>query len=73
MGLLYLYHSFADSGLYSVSPGVTTAEEVDRVGDKGSADTTIGDLHIILKAFLNMSLILTCSFDEACLLFKSKT
>jgi len=54
-----------------VFPGVVIAEEVDRVGDNGSGDTTIVDLQIFLKAFWNMSLVSACFFDEAFLLFKS--
>jgi len=66
-------HSFAGSELYSVFPGVLIAEGVDRVGDKGSGDTTIVDLEIFLKAIWNMSLMLACFFDEAFSLFKHKT
>jgi hypothetical protein len=33
---------------------VFTAEEVNGIRDKGSEDTTIVDVEILLKAFLNM-------------------
>lgn len=55
----------AGSGSYSMFPGVLIAEEVDRVGDKRSGDTTIVDLQIFMKAFLNMSIVSACFFDEA--------
>jgi len=55
---------FAGSGSYSMFPGVLIGEEVDRVGDKRSGDTTIVDLQIFLKALLNMSIISACFFDE---------
>ena len=47
--------------------------EVDSVGDEGSGDTTVVDLQIFLKAFLNMFLISACFFDDAFLLLKNKT
>ena len=36
--------------------GVFIAEEVDGVGDKGSRDTTLVDMGILLEASLNISL-----------------
>jgi hypothetical protein len=52
--------------------GVFIAEEVGRIGDKGSGDTTMVDIQIFLKAFLNMSLRLACFFDEDCFWLKAK-
>jgi hypothetical protein len=37
------------------------AEEVDRLGDKGSGDITIFDLQTLLEAFLNVFLRSACS------------
>jgi len=45
--------------------GVFIAEEVDGVGDKGSGDTTMVDLQMILEAFLKMFLRSACFIDEA--------
>jgi hypothetical protein len=39
-----------------VFSGAFIAEEVDRIGDKGSGDTTMVYVQILLEAFLNMSL-----------------
>jgi hypothetical protein len=66
--------SSAGSGSYSVFAGVFIAEEVERIGDKGSENTTVVDigLQIFLKAFLNMSLRLACSFDEGFFWVKAK-
>lgn len=37
--------------------GVLIAEEVGRVGDKGSGDTTVVNLDTLMKAILNMGII----------------
>jgi len=47
--------------------------EVGSVGDYRSGDTTVVDLQIFLKGFLNMSRISACFFDEAFLRLKNKT
>jgi hypothetical protein len=60
------------SGSSSVFYGVFIAEEVDRVGDKGSGDTTTVDVQTLLEAFKNMSLISTCFNDVAFLWAKAK-
>jgi hypothetical protein len=39
--------------------------EVDRVGDKGSGDTTTVHVQTLLEASLKMSLISACFIDEA--------
>ena len=44
------------SGSSSVFSGVFVAEKVDGVGDKGSGDTEIFDMQILLEATLNMFL-----------------
>ena len=44
-----------------------TAEEVDEVdgvGDRGSGDTSMFDVQIVLETFLNMSLRFACLIDE---------
>jgi hypothetical protein len=48
-----------------VFSGVFIAEEVDGVGDRGSGDTTMVDVQILLEAFLNMPLRSACFIDEA--------
>jgi len=40
----------------SMFSGVSTAEEIDIVGDQGSGDTTTVDVQTLLEVFLNMSL-----------------
>jgi len=52
------------SGSSSVFYGVFKAEEVDRVGEKGSGDTMTVDVQTLLEIFLNMFLTSTC-FNEA--------
>jgi hypothetical protein len=61
---VWIYPSSAGSrlsGSYSLFPGVYLAEEVDRLGDKGSGDITIFDLHALVEAFLNVFLRSACS------------
>jgi hypothetical protein len=55
-----------------VFTGVFIAEEV-AVRLKGSGDTTMVDVKIFLKAYLNMFLRSACLTDEAFFLVKSKT
>jgi hypothetical protein len=55
-----------------VFSGVLIAEEVDRVGDNRSGDTTIFDLRIFLNAFWNMSLISACFFEKASFSLKAE-
>jgi len=44
---------------------VLVVEEVNGVRDKGSEDTTMVDVEILLKAFLNMSLRAAHFIDNA--------
>ena len=53
--------SFVSSSVFS---GVFTADEVYRVRDKGSGDTTIVDGQNFLEAFLNISLDLPVSLTH---------
>ena len=48
--------------------GIITAEEGDRIRDKGSVR-----IQMLLETFLNMSLRSACFIDEGFLLVKSKT
>jgi hypothetical protein len=48
---------------FSVFSGVFIADEIYRVRDKGSGDTTIVDGQNFLEAFLNMSLRSYCFTD----------
>ena len=50
----------------SVFSGVFIADEVYRIIDKGSGDTTMVDGQNFLQAFLNMSLRSACFTDPLC-------
>jgi len=52
-----------------VFSGVFVAEGV---GDKGLGDARMVDVHTLLEVFLNMSLRLDCSIDEAFVWSKAK-
>ena len=45
--------------------GVSTAEEIDTVGDQASGDTTTVDVQTFLEVFLNMSLRYNCFNNTA--------
>lgn len=45
--------------------GVFIPEELDRVGDKGTGDTTMVEVQTLLEVFVNMSLRPACFTDNA--------
>jgi len=50
-----------------VFSGIFIPEELDRVGDKETGDTTMVDAQTLLGVFVNMSLRSACFTDEASL------
>jgi hypothetical protein len=44
--------------------GVSTAEEIDKIGDQASGNTTV-DVHTFLEVFLNMLLRYSCCNNTA--------
>jgi hypothetical protein len=53
-----------------VLSGAFTAEEDNEVGDKGSGDATMVDVHTLLVAWLNMSLRYDCFTEDFFFLVK---